>query len=389
MKELIEPYRVYYEKYNEEFQLACDCIKSNPSFELSNAINDLLKNVLEPLYNLDWNDSAKEVFDESLKYSHSELTSIIQSIDSDFSKAENIQIEINNLLNDLQSKTLEYDLLLQKIPDREDYKKEIRDSQGILRGVSYFGYQEAYDDWKEKCIKKIDECEEIVSEIENLFVELDIIDGINLNTGLEQKMFDMQYRKLQKANNLVSYKFNNSNFLIIDTDASYESILKNIGDQGPDQCLQYSLKYSRSIFKNSESVALSTTGTETNGIVSKNPDDILRIAANEILDGRPCIIQVNGLVKDKKNNKCTRHFVAVTGIKEDYDINNLKESDFLIMDPDYAVLKQLNTDSGEYRERHLISGRDLFTVKDYDYLAVLFNNLDEYVTDEVIHNNRY
>ena len=73
-----------------------------------------------------------------------------------------------------------------------------------------------------------------------------------------------------------------------------------------------------------------------------------------MLEGRPCIIRVNGV---KKGNGYSRHFVAVVGLNEKYDLNNLKQSDFLIADPTSAGLKILNTKYGG-QKRFLLETKD-------------------------------
>ena len=109
--------------------------------------------------------------------------------------------------------------------------------------------------------------------------------------------------------------------------------------------------------------------------------------AKEILEGRPCIVQVNG---EKKGNLYTRHFVTIVGINKDYDLNNLKQSDFLIMDPGSARLKTLDTETGgKLIKRFLLSGQEDTRPVDYDYLALIYNDPEEYVSDECHHITKY
>jgi len=163
------------------------------------------------------------------------------------------------------------------------------------------------------------------------------------------------------------------------TNKDYQQIAKKIGKQEPDKCLHFSDKYASSILSQSGGRhTASTNGKTTNALTSENENDILQIAANEILEGRPCILQVTGVKKG--DDKYTRHFVTVAGIKDDTDLNNLVQSDFLIIDPTSAGLKPLDTKMGDLTTRSLLSGKDTPSYN-YDYLVLVYNDPDKYISN--------
>ena len=54
---------------------------------------------------------------------------------------------------------------------------------------------------------------------------------------------------------------------------------------------------------------------------------VLRTIYNELSANRPVVLQVNGNLEGT-----SRHYVVVIGIKLSFDLSNLKETDFLILD---------------------------------------------------------
>ena len=80
--------------------------------------------------------------------------------------------------------------------------------------------------------------------------------------------------------------------------------------------------------------------TELEGSKTAYGDDRRRMIYDQIMQGKA----VHGNVKPKANQS---HFVAFVGIAEGADPNNLKDSDFLIMDPATGTIRNL-TEGKEY-----------------------------------------
>lgn len=134
----------------------------------------------------------------------------------------------------------------------------------------------------------------------------------------------------------------------------------DVGKQSPDECLTFSHKYCSAILENSNATNVNKDSYTLLG--SENKQKILEIMRNEVLNGRPCIIRVNG--SPKGDGKYSRHFVAVLGIKSSAKNNKiLQESDFLILDPAACELKELNKtfspkDNKDLWKRFLLKGED-------------------------------
>jgi len=206
---------------------------------------------------------------------------------------------------------------------------------------------------------------------------------IKENTNANQDiLLDIDY-----ADNLVDYEFLGNTYQIIDTRYDYSKIPKKIGKQKKDACLTYSGRYASFIFSNSESITASTNGKTTNAITTPDENKILQILAKELLEGRPCIVQVNG---NKKGERYSRHFVTVVGLRKNADLSKLEQTDFLIMDPGSATLKPLNVElEGKNKKRFLLSGEFDTRLIDYDYLALIYNNPDEYISEDAHHITKY
>ena len=178
---------------------------------------------------------------------------------------------------------------------------------------------------------------------------------------------------------LTTTSIDSNTFKIIKTNSGYDSILNKIGKQYNEGCYDYSILYTNGILNNSECSCNFESGLTNNAISTENEQRILQIAARELLEGRPCIIRVNGI---KKGNGYSRHFVVVVGLKENYDLNNLKQSDFLIADPTSAGLKILDTEYGGMR-RFLLKTKDDINwrnnVGDSEgYVIVIANDIKKY-----------
>lgn len=145
---------------------------------------------------------------------------------------------------------------------------------------------------------------------------------------------------------------NNKTYVTVKT--SIEGVLSSIGKQGSDQCRTYSINYVNNIFKKTN-----ITHTSSSRLRTSDTQTILSIMATELMKGRPTVIRVTGMKKDK--NKYSRHYVTVVGILETANLNKLKETDFLILDP-HGYIRQLGRgtkgDGTKTSGRYLLNGKD-------------------------------
>jgi len=135
-------------------------------------------------------------------------------------------------------------------------------------------------------------------------------------------------------NDLVTARFYGIDFYIFKDDKKYASIGRK-GTQPDNACLNYSRSWVSDYMNGTTS--FKDSGLTFYGVATENKQIALQVIGNEIMEGRPVVIRVNGeqdFYKGKKKSS-RRHFVVVCGIRKGADLNNLKESDFLIYDPTY------------------------------------------------------
>ena len=122
-----------------------------------------------------------------------------------------------------------------------------------------------------------------------------------------------------------------------------EELIDSIGIQKPSMCSAFSLAYARTILDNEAanpySYWISGQGAcwRAAGYESKvNPgrEYILKNAYEELLEGRPSIVYVNGSYSENRDrNAYSGHYVAIVGYRALADSENLAPSDFLALDP--------------------------------------------------------
>lgn len=191
---------------------------------------------------------------------------------------------------------------------------------------------------------------------------------------VEKEVIDKNLEYSLENTDLITYKYDGEIFYIIDTSKGYNHLKR----QQKDKCWQCAHAYASDIFRFSDSENL--TGS-TIGLTSCDISEILEIAASELINDRPTVIEVNG-----KPNTNLRHFVTIVGIRKKCDFNNLQQSDFLVLDPAKAKLIRLDTTlSGKDIERYLINAQDATYRppggEDNQYCIEIYNNPDEYLSD--------
>ncbi len=116
-----------------------------------------------------------------------------------------------------------------------------------------------------------------------------------------------------------------------------------IGPQLPEQCLQYAMKYASAML--SLSVAKSKGDCAgSRKCATPVKQNLLYVAAKELMEGRPSVIRVRGgreFTGDDGVLRWTRHYVTVVGVYKNANLYNLKEDDFLLLDPGGASYAQL------------------------------------------------
>ena len=152
-------------------------------------------------------------------------------------------------------------------------------------------------------------------------------------------------------------------------DAYNKGIRQNSNEERyGDYCLAFSYVHASNLYNgeqdaNAECAYNWNHATEFTDFFSDDKQATLKVVYNQIKEGKPVIMQVNG---DKKGTK--RHFVTVVGVKSDIkNADSVKETDLLILDSWDGKLERMDTSTS----RFMTTGED--THKPYTgyYLRIL------------------
>lgn len=181
------------------------------------------------------------------------------------------------------------------------------------------------------------------------------------NGKIVQAQCEVSVKSSIKYDSRVNYKgkLSGTTYIHVKTSGAMSA-----GKQGPDQCLQYAMKYASKILSTQKkNKGVSYTGSRRLG--STDLQRALYIMAKEIEKGRPTVIRINGrggVPRYTKNGikYYSRHYVTCVGVRADADLNNLKETDFYVLDPGGAyghVLKKGYMLKTEHNSGHLADAK--------------------------------
>ena len=109
-----------------------------------------------------------------------------------------------------------------------------------------------------------------------------------------------------------------------------------------DKCWGFSGIYAKAIntgntqiIRNNINRGNNPQGLSMSRYTSRNKSDILKEIGNELRYNKSCVVQVNGKYPE-------RHYVAVVGYKTSANLNNLKETDLLIIDVYDGMIKPMS-----------------------------------------------
>lgn len=132
----------------------------------------------------------------------------------------------------------------------------------------------------------------------------------------------------------------NSNLITVNYNAN---LISQVGSQSTNMCMAYTLAYCRTILDNTVHYGSEYWQSGVGGMYSwanyyktgaNTQQSFLSIIVNQINQGLPVGMYVTGRYRANQNwNTSTDHWVAVIGYKASADLNNLKTSDFYIIDP--------------------------------------------------------
>lgn len=357
MEESLNSFQEYYDINIENVNKANICATNFPSSKLIEKIDVIIEYLNNLIKINSWQDSAKEAFDEGVTIIKTGLEELKDNISEYWNESEEIYKALPRCFDDLNDEISDFRTKLSNRIIKANYKKI--DENNI---TTYPGYARALEIWESECNSRKRDCEDSISAIEEKIRKLKDINSIIVAID---KMSITNLNCISNSSNELVATYFNTNYYVVST-TGYDNLKK----QSPDKCWHYAIDYAENLLGGSYSGRASLN--------CKTKEDLLQIAATEILAGRPCVIQVNG--KGKR-----RHFVTVAGLKTNADLSNLQESDFLILDPASAGIKQLNVNAGgELVTRYLVSAKNVTYTnnKDNEYLIELFNNADDYLINQ-------
>jgi hypothetical protein len=167
------------------------------------------------------------------------------------------------------------------------------------------------------------------------------------------------YNPSQSSGGMVESDLLNGQYYVISPGVSVKSYLNTISshriaqNNDPskygDKCLSFAYMHAYSLYSGDTSgrvpaAANYAHASEFSGYDNDNKQDVLQKVYNELVNGRPCIIQVNG-------NKAgtSRHYVTVVGFKNTVSsANELTEDDLLIIDSYDGRLESMDTEKSRF-----------------------------------------
>ena len=171
-------------------------------------------------------------------------------------------------------------------------------------------------------------------------------------------------------------------FSMVNTRVSVLDYFKNVitnkkvyQTSGPygDQCLGFACTHAWGLYTNDENISSSNCKNDcaaTNHFKSyttNNEADFLSKVYNEVISGKPVVIQVSG-----NKSRGTRHYVSVVGINKNVkSAADLKTTDLLIIDSYDGKLEKIVPKGDKGLGRYVIKGTDTSNYKngnkDYNY----------------------
>ena len=238
-------------------------------------------------------------------------------------------------------------------------------------------------------LKKIlgDTTEEITSNIDTKTIQKMILNKLNLEgiditteegkrkaeeiirEELNKYIDDSEWNKKIYGNNTTKVHILDGDLIVAKTTrnlSEYESYIQNNGvkqdansQEWGDSCLAFAGAHAYDMYSGTstsgQSAANYAHGGAFEDYISDSKEEVLNKIYEEIMNGRPLVLQVNG-------NKAgtSRHFVTVVGFKDGVvSGSTLKESDLLIIDSWDGKVERMDTSSS----RFMTTGADCH--KDY------------------------
>ena len=380
--------------YDNEVSSAYNIISSNGPTNLLDKvtkIKDILNNI-----SVDWYDAVEEEFQSYKESCVSALGIIRDSVNNQFiSSASNAYRNLKSDLESLKSSNDKYQTDFDSKPNESSYISEDDDGTGRTQ------YNAAVEAWKTKVNGDAQACVDLIEKIEESKEILARVNGNTITVEGSSPTIDMTKLEfeLPPTNNLnlagpveVYIAANGIPYLKTYSNWGEEfyalANIKRGGDEEPGHCIAWANAYAKNILRRNN-----TPYTNIISYSTLDKQEVLGIAAKEILSGRPIVLEVTGTktggytdvavvnqgtMTTETMKKWNRHYVALYGIKKGADLDNLKDTDFLYLDPAGGQVKQLGTENGGQFRSTLNAQAATTNEKDENYCINVFSDQYNY-----------
>ncbi len=212
-------YKEYYKKYFTDIEKAYNCTVSNPSTKLSSALVKIKDSVLKPLTNFgDWDDNVEEEFVENISVCNTQLTKLIDNVETTFVDIEKNYKSFYEELKLLKTNFESLATHIGKYPNESDYKKIITNTRTGSRReeLNTEGFNKAVDIWQNtgngilsKCDNNITNCETYLANLKSLdktsFATVNKVGAVNVLKAFDTG--DVLGLDQTSLNNLVNFCF--------------------------------------------------------------------------------------------------------------------------------------------------------------------------------------
>lgn len=356
-------------------------IKSNNNIFINGILNNLSK-----VISLIKNDLYNMLIE--LKEKDNEYTEIQKQIKEDkmsSSDLEYLKGKLEALDNILVNQVKNIDKKILEIKSYNNIDTTLIENNLSLHNIDLSGTKDAllslynkthHNDNKDSIIGKLKNQVE-KNKINKLFDDKKEIKEEKIDKEEETDEVKEEINELDNSN-CVDLSLLDASWKVINTKIDVSSYAKDIYNKGirqnsnteryEDHCLAFSYVHASNLYNgeidaNAECAYNWNHASEFTDFFSDDKQETLKVVYNQIKEGKPVIMQVNG---NKKGT--TRHFVTVVGVKSDVkNADSVKETDLLILDSWDGKLERMDTSTS----RFMTTGED--TNKPYTgyYLRIL------------------
>lgn len=336
--------------YKEEYKKYLNILKDNPkNNNLSSLVqNDYTKEISSLVKNLKDNEEAFNNLDKTIPTM--EFKSKILR--------ENVGIlndTINILYNELLPKIMEYDQSYNDYLEGKKIYKELNDKATVIEKLEEITSRNL--ERKKKIIELTDEIDKIISKLKNKENDIKLFESSTVVKSIAEDNYNSSLDT--ENSNTIIWNTLGENYRVANTKISIEEYQKLVKQNGVyqdsnssiygDSCLAFAYIHASNLASGNttdrakDSLSYVHAGEFTD-FRSTNKDEVLSKIYDEVNEGNPVVLQVNG-----NSQGSVRHFVTVVGYKDSVKSkSDIKESDLLILDSWDGNVERMDTNVSRF-----------------------------------------